>query len=93
MPNINKARVAELAQHFRHYTYIRDTTTAEIAREARARGHSPVRYRWDLLNAATTSKWTFDLRATDAAIDTAIRSALKQIGTVTDWAVSQPLKR
>lgn len=97
MPNINAEKVSELATFFRSYTERHHTTTAQLARDARERGRSPVRYRWDLFRAATPQSWINQLRDTtpgvsDAALDTAIRGAIKSIGTASNWATSLPLK-
>lgn len=98
MPTINAEKVADLAGFFRSYTERHHTTTAQLARDARERGHSPVRYRWDLFWAAAPRSWLDQVHdttpgVTDAALDTAIRGAIKHIGAASNWATSLPLKR
>lgn len=98
MATINAEKVAELAEFFSLYRTRNGTTLVRLCDDARARGYSPVRYRWDLFRAATPQSWINELRdttpgVTDAALDTAIRNALRQLTGASDWATSLPMKR
>lgn len=95
---IPKGYVNLLAQLIRQYEKDTGVDVAGLAAVHRAEGFTPYRFRVGLWHRAVPTRWLNELKAdipglTDAALDTAMRSALRGASINNDWAQSQPLRR
>lgn len=69
------------AQHIAHMRQAIEASPRIPWTQASALGHSPMRYRWDVMHAAGLTPWlcsTVYPYANDANVDTALRSILPE---------------